>query len=71
MKCLRIGAESNTPSREATVSQMKVCSWVGLVVKWTILEARSISKVARIPHMKAVWAAEVPAVWTMLFCQRS
>ena len=30
-----------------------------------------MSKAASTPHMKAVWAAEVPAVWTMLFCQRS
>ena len=53
------------------VSQMKVCNGVGLVVKWTILDARSMSKVARIPHMKAVCAADVPAVWTMLFWNRS
>jgi hypothetical protein len=28
------------------------------------------SNAARITHMNAVWAADVPAVWTMLFSQR-
>jgi hypothetical protein len=67
MKWRRIGAESTTPSSEAVVSHRKVCSGVGLTVKCEVLSARRISNVARMPHMKAVDAAEVPAVWTMLF----
>jgi hypothetical protein len=71
MKCRRIGAASSTPSNEAQLSQTKVCSGVGSRVKCTTFDARSMSKAAKTPHMKAVCAAEVPAVCTMLFCQRS
>jgi hypothetical protein len=71
MKCRRIGADSTTPSSEAQVSQRKVCSGVGFTVKCAALSARRISNVASVPHMKAVDAADVPAVCTMLFWNRS
>jgi len=40
-------------------------------VKLTSFESRSMSNEASTMHMKAVIAADVPAVCTMLFCQRS
>ncbi len=54
----------------AEESQTNDCSGVG--AKWKLRPGRwpRKSKAARITHMKAVCAAEVPAVWTMLFSQR-
>ena len=46
--------------------------WSGEIVsvKWRLGSERRMSKAASSTHMNAVWPAEVPAVWTMLFSHR-
>src|ERR1043166_5533973 len=69
-KCWRMGTASSTPSSPAVVSQAKDCHGESVRWKETVQLAPSMSNAASSTHMKAVCAAAVPAVCTMLFSQR-
>ena len=69
-KCWRMGTASRTPSNPAEVSHMNDCIGVNDKLNDTVWLALNISKAASSTHMNAVWAAAVPAVWTILFSQR-